>query len=920
MFDALLRKLKLVKGQKQEGEQEQDVTRKQRTENKLELLFQDTVSLDKKIQLLNKVIGDANQLAALKEYFYSNPQPVVKLWTDVINNAIQNGKKDLWNKYVYFFEATLGVEPEFLVTVLTPKQILWKFASYNVLLKNEISASWDVKKYFLTFFTQKPELFDMLLEGYDDEARCEIVKQIVDTLFAYFGTEGRELIGKLIRNSRFITPDKLCRYYVSKKYNTSILEELFTGKELKLKKTELTLHEKTVDEEMKQKTYVLPTYILQTFLGIPEAEQIISRLLLFFKSILTGEQTNDKITGFGVHLHEKLQSDGDIPVADIAKVLKRFGLLPASLQKQTPLSEDSADSWTGEELYAFVGQLSLVVHSWLDLSKKYREKGIKLFPYKLGVQKPNQVYDGFSKGFAFVLYLPDILPANVSWKILSQLHSAFPHAREKRSVPGLGQVEVPVIGWVRILPYYIKKIDYETTESKYIWLINEIQSDLLQNTHDLPKKFPDAPEGMRGTLENMFKDYPKVFMNIVIKKAKRAGVSEIWIPTSGELKRCWSVGGEKVLQLFQRVYDGLADFYGAKLIDVKKEHGKEVIGDFGNSSKGIRQVWVLDVNQAMSKVAMTVLDNEDERMEEDFSKTEELFSCKKAQLTEEPDFRDNSVLIQQVMSYIETYVKTWFRQMRGQIGEDYAGFSDEELVRDGLISAIQMLSEGALPAIPENLRSEEEFYVYVLNKLREKHFEYPEDVESVVGQALSTFTSQVTPTTRQIELLREDVIELGPERENEILDKLVELTKKKREQGLTEEEEMWYELYTSLLHGRKAQFDDATRNQDVLQYVSVVAAAVAAFITTYTQVIESAQEQDELNQRFSHEELINYAFTEFIKRVRGGEILVLPYFLMDNKRFFKEVLKYLETEYSFPLKESSVDDAFVVSFEYPIER
>jgi len=503
---------------------------------------------------------------------------------------------------------------------------------------------------------------------------------------------------------------------------------------------------------------------------------------------------------------------------------------------------------------------------------------------------------------------------------LSQLHSAFPHAREKRSVPGLGQVEVPVIGWVRILPYYIKKIDYETTESKYIWLINEIQSDLLQNTHDLPKKFPDAPEGMRGTLENMFKDYPKVFMNIVIKKAKRAGVSEIWIPTSGELKRCWSVGGEKVLQLFQRVYDGLADFYGAKLIDVKKEHGKEVIGDFGNSSKGIRQVWVLDVNQAMSKVAMTVLDNEDERMEEDFSKTEELFSCKKAQLTEEPDFRDNSVLIQQVMSYIETYVKTWFRQMRGQIGEDYAGFSDEELVRDGLISAIQMLSEGALPAIPENLRSEEEFYVYVLNKLREKHFEYPEDVESVVGQALSTFTSQVTPTTRQIELPREDVIELGPERENEILDKLVELTKKKREQGLTEEEEMWYELYTSLLHGRKAQFDDATRNQDVLQYVSVVAAAVAAFITTYTQVIESAQEQDELNQRFSHEELINYAFTEFIKRVRGGEILVLPYFLMDNKRFFKEVLKYLETEYSFPLKESSVDDAFVVSFEYPIER
>jgi len=209
---------------------------------------------------------------------------------------------------------------------------------------------------------------------------------------------------------------------------------------------------------------------------------------------------------------------------------------------------------------------------------------------------------------------------------------------------------------------------------------------------------------------------------------------------------------------------------------------------------------------------------------------------------------------------------------------------------------------------------------YIIPRLVSREVLYSNLERYEFNLSLLTNTSQVTPTTRQIELPREDVIELGPERENEILDKLVELTKKKREQGLTEEEEMWYELYTSLLHGRKAQFDDATRNQDVLQYVSVVAAAVAAFITTYTQVIESAQEQDELNQRFSHEELINYAFTEFIKRVRGGEILVLPYFLMDNKRFFKEVLKYLETEYSFPLKESSVDDAFVVSFEYPIER
>lgn len=126
-----------------------------------------------------------------------------------------------------------------------------------------------------------------------------------------------------------------------------------------------------------------------------------------------------------------------------------------------------------------------------------------------------------------------------------------------------------VIGWVKFFRH----------PDKNAWIIREIQSDVLQNWSNLKRTGPlkqtdlytnkvyDIGESKRpewidqynAKLENLFRDFDKLLVNMVLESAERNGTDEVLIPTGLAVAESYArfVGQENVEKL-KRLYDGLA--------------------------------------------------------------------------------------------------------------------------------------------------------------------------------------------------------------------------------------------------------------------------------------------------------------------------------------------------------------------------
>jgi len=149
-------------------------------------------------------------------------------------------------------------------------------------------------------------------------------------------------------------------------------------------------------------------------------------------------------------------------------------------------------------------------------------------------------------------------------------------------------------------------------DDKKIWVVDEFQSDLVQqigNLSDSPEsktwynsKGKSRKQKFKSTVENYYKEWHKVFLNKLIKKAKALDVDEIWVIHGEDIFDYWigrganndtiqkykdaKEGGdrheiaeakEKALQLDRRIYDNTAVEYAQytnpeKYAELKKEY------------------------------------------------------------------------------------------------------------------------------------------------------------------------------------------------------------------------------------------------------------------------------------------------------------------------------------------------------------
>ena len=122
-----------------------------------------------------------------------------------------------------------------------------------------------------------------------------------------------------------------------------------------------------------------------------------------------------------------------------------------------------------------------------------------------------------------------------------------------------------------------------TINNVLIWVVMELQSDVLQRTVELPKE-------VRSKVENTYADWDKVLINLVLKQAKTDGVAQVWVASAITLMKHWNRymrhGEDNLENLFKKVYNEQAEYYGGIVIDQSKVPSELVQGDY----------YIIDVN------------------------------------------------------------------------------------------------------------------------------------------------------------------------------------------------------------------------------------------------------------------------------------------------------------------------------------
>jgi hypothetical protein len=135
-----------------------------------------------------------------------------------------------------------------------------------------------------------------------------------------------------------------------------------------------------------------------------------------------------------------------------------------------------------------------------------------------------------------------------------------------------------VIGWTKFFKH----------PNRHVWIVREIQSDVLQNWSNLkrtgPLKQTDLYTGQvynigsseraewidqyNSKLENLFRDFDKLLVNMLLEAAEKNGVEEVWLPTGSAVAGLYGrfVGPEAVGKL-ERLYDGVASKFNSSDIE-----------------------------------------------------------------------------------------------------------------------------------------------------------------------------------------------------------------------------------------------------------------------------------------------------------------------------------------------------------------
>ena len=118
------------------------------------------------------------------------------------------------------------------------------------------------------------------------------------------------------------------------------------------------------------------------------------------------------------------------------------------------------------------------------------------------------------------------------------------------------------------LPSVPDVVDTSKTEAK----LQQLQNQLAQSREGA-EKLVYTPTGhtsypqfhdYKSKMENMFKNWIPIFFNVVLREAKKRGFEKLMLIDADSLMKLWSkYARAETRQLFERVYDNTASFYGA---------------------------------------------------------------------------------------------------------------------------------------------------------------------------------------------------------------------------------------------------------------------------------------------------------------------------------------------------------------------
>ena len=287
---------------------------------------------------------------------------------------------------------------------------------------------------------------------------------------------------------------------------------------------------------------------------------------------ILNEQFSSQYPGTEVSRVENLQpldkSYGDVSGNDVVRVLARIAsskesitdevvasLRRLGIENEYILNLGAQHEGNAAEFIKQIDRLSKQAKDWTGKAK--------LFPTEVSV---------FPSGAYSTIFLDFPSPDKLAAVIGSDEQTAKQIIKDINT-NAQGHYD-DVIGWIK----------FHKHPEQNAWLVKEIQSDVLQNWRYLKEsqpisqkdlytekeynlgtsQRPDWIEQYNAKIENLFRDYDKLLLNMVMETAQQNGVDQVWVPTGESISSFYGrFVGESGKEKISRIYDKLASRFGA---------------------------------------------------------------------------------------------------------------------------------------------------------------------------------------------------------------------------------------------------------------------------------------------------------------------------------------------------------------------
>jgi hypothetical protein len=287
---------------------------------------------------------------------------------------------------------------------------------------------------------------------------------------------------------------------------------------------------------------------------------------------ILSEQLSSQYPGTEVARVETLQplqqGYGDVSGNDVVRVLNRI------VQSRDQITNDVTDS---------LSRMGIENEYILNLASKYEGNAAEFMQQIDRLAKQAKDWTGKAKLFPTEV---SVFPSGA----YSTIFLDFPSPDKLASIIGSDEQTAKqiirdinkntqghyddVIGWIK----------FHKHPDKNAWLVKEIQSDVLQNWRYLKQSQPIAQtdlytgkeynlgtsnrpewiEQYNAKIENLFRDYDKLLLNMVMETAQQNGVDQVWMPTGESISNFYGrFVGEGGKEKISRIYDKLASRFGA---------------------------------------------------------------------------------------------------------------------------------------------------------------------------------------------------------------------------------------------------------------------------------------------------------------------------------------------------------------------